>query len=123
VAKRKILVIEDDLFWHRLLARVLEGYDAYFASTCADGVRLADRHRPDCILLDFHLGDGDAVSVCEQLKKIPHLEKTPVVVVSSDPTAEFIAYSKCRASYFLLKGSRVISDLPGIVAEVLPENA
>jgi len=119
MTQKKILVIDDDLFWHRLLKRLLTDYDVHVAASCEDGVRLAEKHRPDCILLDFHLKDGDAVTVCAALKTEGGKPKFPVIVVSSDPEAEITAYAECRAAYFVLKGSHTMLELPKIVAEVL----
>jgi two-component system sensor histidine kinase UhpB len=119
MVQKKILIIDDDLFWHRLLKRLLTDYDVHGAASCEDGVRLAETHRPDCILLDFHLKDGDAVDVCAALKAEGGKPKFPVIVVSSDPEAEITAYAECRAAYFVLKGSHTMLELPKIVAEVL----
>jgi len=121
MAKRKILVIDDDLLWHRLLKRLFGGmeYDVQSATSCADGVRMVEQHKPDCILLDFHLGDGDAVSVCSALKRSGKELNIPVIVVSSDPGAEITAYAECQASYFVLKGSHVMAELPTIVKKIL----
>ncbi len=118
---RKILVIDDDLFWHRLLKRLFGGtdYDVHTAASCEDGVRMATEHKPDCILLDFHLKDGDAVDVCTALKNGAERPRFPVIVVSSDPGAEITAYAECRADYFVLKGSHTMTELPRIVSEVL----
>lgn len=118
---RKILVIDDDLIWHRLLRRLFDDtdYDIHTAASCEDGVRLAEKHKPDCILLDFHLKDGDAVDVCTALKKGAERPKFPVIVVSSDPEVEITAYAECRADYFVLKGSHTMTILPKVVREVL----
>lgn len=119
VAKQKILVIDDDPYWHRLLGRIFAGYEVFSAVSCAEGVDKAAFHRPDCILLDFHLNDGDAVLVCSELRKNEAVKGIPVIVVSSDPAAEIIAYAECRARCFILKGTRSFLTLPDIVAEVL----
>jgi len=121
MSKRKVLVIDDDLFWHRLLRRLFDGtdYEVHTADNCGDGVRLAEEQRPDCILLDFHLKDGDAVDVCTELKKGGEHPRFPVIVVSSDPAAEITAYAECKADYFVLKGSHTIAELPRIVSAVL----
>jgi CheY-like chemotaxis protein len=121
MGKRKILVIDDDLFWHRLLKRLFGemDYDIHTAASCEDGVRMAEKHRPDCILLDFHLKDGDAVDVCTALKNGAERPKFPVIVVSSDPGAELTAYAECKADYFVLKGSHTMTELPKIVGAVL----
>lgn len=119
--KLKILVIDDDLFWHGLLRRLFAGleYDIHFAASCEEGVRLAEKHEPECILLDFHLKDGNAVDVCATLKKDGEKPKFPVIVVSSDPCVEITAYAECKADYFVLKGSHTMTELPKIVSEVL----
>jgi len=119
--KLKILIIDDDLFWHRLLKRLFDGrgYDIQTAANCADGIKVAAQNKPDCILLDFHLGDGDAVSVCSALRGGGNINETRVIVVSSDPGAEITAYAECRADYFVLKGSHGMMQLPLIVEKVL----
>ena len=118
---RKILIIDDDLFWHRLLKRLFSGvdYDVHAAASCEDGVRMAAKHKPDCILLDFHLKDGDAVAVCAALRNGAERPRFPVIVVSSDPAAEITAYAECKADYFVLKGSHTMLELPKIVCAVL----
>ena len=118
---RKILVIDDDLSWNRLLIRLFgeADYTVHTAASCEDGVRMAEKHKPDCILLDFHLKDGDATDVCAALKKNGGKPKFPVIVVSSDPGAEITAYAECKADYFVLKGSHTMTELPKIVNEVL----
>ena len=119
--RKKILVIDDDLFWHRLLMRLFgeTDYDVHTAASCEDGLRLAEEHKPDCILLDFHLRDGDAVDVCAALKAGAERPRFPVIIVSSDPDAEITAYAECRADYFVLKGSHTMMVLPKVVSEVL----
>jgi len=118
---RKILVIDDNLFWHRLLRRLFgeTDYVVHTAASCEDGVRMAEKHKPDCILLDFHLKDGDAVDVCAALRNGAERPKFPVIVVSSDPDVEITVYADCRADYFVLKGSHTMTELPRIVSEVL----
>ena len=125
MGKRTILVIDDDLFWHRLYIRLFDGtmYDVRTAVSCEDGVRMAEEHRPACILLDFHLNDGDAVDVCAALKKDGDKPRFHVIVVSSDPSAEITAYAECKADYFVLKGSQDMAELPKIVSEVLGDGS
>lgn len=120
MVKRKLLVIDDDPFRHWLLRRLFgeTDYDVHTAASCADGVRLAEAYKPDCILLDFHLGDGDAVDVCAALKKGAERPRFPVIVVSSDSDAEITAYAERRADHFVLKGSHTMTVLPKVVNEV-----
>lgn len=122
--RKKILVIDDDPFWHRLLKRLFGemDYDIHTAASCEDGLRLAEQRKPDCILLDFHLGNGDAVDVCVALKNGAERPKFPVIIVSSDPDVEITAYAECRANYFVLKGSHTMTVLPRVVSEVLGDD-
>lgn len=105
--QKSILIIEDDMIWHKLLSRILgdAGYKVRIVTTCAEGVKLATFHKPDCVISDFHLPDGDAVSVCLALRADKSTERIPIIIFSSDPGAESAAYLECRANKFILKGS------------------
>lgn len=118
---RSILIIDDDLIWHNLIGRFLAGtgYKVYAAATCANGIKQAALHKPDCIVLDFHLTDGDAVSVCSALKSDAATKNIPVIIFSSDPAAEVTAYAQCRADNFLLKGEGSLDKLPAAIKRLL----
>jgi len=100
-----ILVIDDDKLWRNILTRFLaaSNYKVHSAATCNDGIKLAGSLRPDCIVLDFHLTDGTAADVCLRVRSREDIKTTPIVVLSSDPDAEMIAYGECRADKFILK--------------------
>ena len=121
MASQSVLIVDDEVIWHRLLGRLLRelGYDVHTAASCSDGVRLAELHSPDCIILDFHLGDGDAVKVCSKLKANPKTAQIPVIVFSSDPAVEITAYTECKAVCFVLKGSTSIADLTAAIHDTL----
>ena len=116
-----ILVIDDEIVWGRLLERTFEnaGCSVRIAVTCAEGIKLAELHKPDCILLDFHLTDGDAVSICLAIRSAKSIRKTPVIIFSGDPDAEIPAYTQCRAAGFILKGSISMEKFPETVAKIL----
>lgn len=122
MARRSILIIDDEIIWHKLLIRFLggAGYNVYAAATCAEGVKLAELHKPDCIVLDFHLADGDAVSVCSALRASGNIAPPPVIIFSSDPEAEITAYAQCRADNFILKGPSALPALTRAIARALP---
>jgi CheY-like chemotaxis protein len=50
------------------------------------GLELAERHRPDLIVLDLHLPDITGQMVLEQLRANAATESIPVVVLSADAT-------------------------------------
>ncbi|MBU2574372.1 MAG: response regulator [Elusimicrobia bacterium] len=105
MSQSAILVIDDDESWRRLLSRLLSDcqYKVYSAATCAEGIKLAESRRPDCIVLDFHLTDGNASKVCSRIRSHKDIKNTPIIILSSDPDAEIIAYRECRADKFILK--------------------
>jgi two-component system response regulator PrrA len=117
---RTLLVIDDEPAWHKLLRRIFDGsgFLVHTASGFREGVMMAERHKPDCIVLDFHLKDGDALDVCAALREDGRL-KYPVIIFSSDPCAEIITYAECRADFFVLKGSHAMMELPAIVERML----
>ncbi len=67
--KSKILVVEDDLTLREGLMELMrrEGYEAECACDCAGAKRALDM-RPDLILLDVMLPDGDGFSLCRDLR-------------------------------------------------------
>ncbi|OGS09098.1 MAG: hypothetical protein A2270_08480 [Elusimicrobia bacterium RIFOXYA12_FULL_51_18] len=116
-----VLVIDDNECWRHLLTKLLDvtKYNVYSAATCAAGISMAEVHRPDCIVVDFHLTDGNSVDVCMRVRSHSDIKNTPIVILSSDPDAEVRADSECRADKFILKGeplAKIRSGIEGIVA-------
>lgn len=122
MVKRSVLVIDDELLWHKLLKSLLGGlgYTVYAASNGRDGLKIAETHRPDCILLDFYLTDCDAVSVCSALRANNAVKNIPVIIFSSDAAVEVTAYAECKASGFVLKGPRWLRALLIALEQNLP---
>lgn len=102
----KILVVDDDKVWRSNLARLFspDGYCVLQAASCAEARELLFHERPHCVLLDFHLGDGDGGEFCLNLRSTAEVRRTPVVMVSADPQEELNAYSAYKADGFILKG-------------------
>ena len=77
-----ILVIEDDSLMRRSLALQLEqaGYRASTAATAEDGLSIAERDRPDLVLLDMGLPGIDGLEVLQQLKR---QSAVPVIFVTA----------------------------------------
>ncbi|HBA60508.1 MAG TPA: hypothetical protein DCZ92_06770 [Elusimicrobia bacterium] len=121
MTQKTILVIEDETIWHKLYKKILSetGFHVHIAATCGDGIRLAKSLKPDCIVLDFHLPDGDAVAVCSAIQADESIKGIPVIICSSDTGAEEAAYTQCKAAHFMLKGLAALVQLPGIIGKLL----
>ena len=121
---RTILVIEDETAWQKLYKRVLSeaGFQVHIAAACMDGIKLAKSLKPACIVSDFHLPDGDAVSVCSAIQSDESIKGTLIIICSSDPGAETTAFTRCRVAYFKLKGFSTLMELPAIIERLLAIN-
>ncbi len=75
------LIIDDEIQIRRLLRLSLEsaGYRVFEAATGQAGLSEAAQHRPEVILLDLGLPDGDGVSV---LKRLREWSSVPVIVLT-----------------------------------------
>lgn len=119
--QRTILVVEDAVSWQKLHKRILQaaGFTVHIAANCADGIDRARVLRPDCIVLDYHLPDGNAVSVCSVINTDASTMGIPVILFSSDPEAEEVSRAQCGASLFMLKGWEALRALPGVIEGLL----
>lgn len=83
-----VLLIDDDPLFRVLARRLLTsmGFDVTGEAVCvADAAAVAERLRPDGILLDVWLPDGHGVDLAHELVKLPWAPR--VVLTSTDPDA------------------------------------
>jgi two-component system response regulator RegX3 len=66
----RILIVEDEVSIAEPFARLLEreGFEARVAGTAAAALQMARAERPDLVLLDLALPDGDGRDVCRTLR-------------------------------------------------------
>lgn len=87
--QRTVLYIEDNLSNLKLMEYVLSDKPEIrllSAMQGSVGLDLANRHRPDLILLDLHLPDILGDEVLRRLQGDPRTDQIPVVMVSADAT-------------------------------------
>jgi DNA-binding response OmpR family regulator len=90
VAKRKILVIDDDQDIRRLVhLRLRQEFDTVFATDAITAVSVAKREQPDLVLLDLGLPGGDGMVVMQRFSSMLPLEHIPIVIVSARDRAEY----------------------------------
>jgi two-component system KDP operon response regulator KdpE len=77
----RVLVVDDDAAIRRVVATGLSarGYEVLEAGTAAAGLAAAATERPDLIVLDLGLPDGDGVAVCRRVREF---SSVPVLVLS-----------------------------------------
>jgi DNA-binding NtrC family response regulator len=87
--KTKILLVEDDADVLFATSRTLKsaGYEVLEASSAKECMAEVRAERPDLLLLDVVLPDGDGRELCSQLKADPDLQGIFVVMLSAFKTS------------------------------------
>ena len=91
MAKRTILIIDDEISFAEMVKLNLEDTEDYEVRTeykGADGVKTAMEFDPDLILLDIMLPDKDGFDVLKDLKENEKTKAIPVIMLTalkSDP--------------------------------------
>ena len=100
----KILCADDDEGWRGLLAQWLKPYCEL--ELCGKGAEVpgrAESFRPDCVILDYELGDMRGSQVCATLKAKPELAAIPVVILTNIAASLFPAVTEGGADHFVVK--------------------
>jgi two-component system cell cycle response regulator DivK len=82
---KRILVVEDQEDNRRIVRDLLTsvGYEIVEAVTGEDGVRMAETHVPDLILMDIQLPGLDGYEATRRIKAQAALRAIPVIAVTS----------------------------------------
>jgi DNA-binding response OmpR family regulator len=82
-AKKKILIIEDEP--HIVLgltdALTFEGFEVVSADNAKAGIVLAKKAKPNAVILDLMLPDGNGFQVCEQLRQLDRF--MPIIMLTA----------------------------------------
>jgi DNA-binding response OmpR family regulator len=86
----KILVIDDSPVIRRLLCMMLgaKQHDVAAAADATSAVTVAQRERPDLIVLDLSLPGGDGFLLIDRFRNISRLAVVPIIVLSGEQSAE-----------------------------------
>lgn len=81
----RVLHIEDDAASRLLVRKILEaaGHVVSDATSGLEGVRVAERERPDIVLVDINVPDLDGYEVTLRLRGTPGMEDTPIVAITA----------------------------------------
>jgi CheY-like chemotaxis protein len=88
---KTVLIIDDDRDYVSAIKTLLEssGYAVRSAINGREGLQLARASQPDLILLDVMMSERtEGFFILQEMRRIPALKKTPVIVISSIYTDE-----------------------------------
>lgn len=117
----RILVIEDNPTDREICKRYLRQagngtFEFAESESLASGIALSKRYRPDCILLDVHLPDGNGVGALAELRSFP------VVVLTAFGDEELaVRAMKAGAMDYLSKRSLADEMLPRAVHNAIAQ--
>lgn len=83
--KKKILLVEDDVFMSELLGKALEraGFELVSAKSGGEGVKKFQEAKPDVVLLDLILPDENGFEALRQIRRAPGGPEAKVLVLSN----------------------------------------
>src|SRR3954466_12177691 len=98
-----VLVVDDEVLIRQSLRAVLadEGFEVRAAASSAEAAALFDKEKPDIVLLDLVLGDGDGLDLLRRMKE--QSPPTKVIVVSAHGSFERAVQAMKLGSYDFIK--------------------
>lgn len=125
IAKKTVLLVEDDEFLRTLAAKRLDK-DGYGVAVAVDGdsaFNVAKETKPNLIVLDLLLPGQDGFEVLQKIKSDDSLKAIPVIVFSNLGQKEDIDRANyLGAASFLVKSNFTLDDLLEKVREQLAKN-
>ncbi|MBT8484755.1 MAG: response regulator transcription factor [Phycisphaerales bacterium] len=85
MTKERVLIVEDEPEIAELIRINVEraGFETAWAVSGRRALDEIGRERPDVVLLDLMLPDGDGLEVCRRLRSDPPTKDLPIVIVSA----------------------------------------
>lgn len=115
---KKILVVDADVASRNFIVRTLqkEPHEIIQAGSGKEGLIIAWRDRPDLIIIEPNLPDLKGEDLASRLRADPRTARTPLVALSSDPTAQRM--KSCRDAgfnEFIRKSGEAVSTLIEVI--------
>jgi DNA-binding NarL/FixJ family response regulator len=110
----RVLVVEDHTTFAELLTGALERepdlVSIGYATTVAAGVRMCLQSRPEVVVMDYHLPDGDGLAAAGQI--LDRAPQTRIIMLTADPSSGVLQQAAALGvSAFLPKDGSLASLL------------
>ncbi len=116
MARKKILVIDDEVEYCRTIKQGLEsvgGFHVWTATNGKEGIALAKTKKPDIILLDILMSDIVGPQVAEALAEDASTKSIPIIFVTA-----IVQQAEIKRSEGLIGGQNFIAK-PVSIKEVI----
>jgi DNA-binding NtrC family response regulator len=98
----RILMVEDNHSYARMLTTMLEGHERIAAHSWVDARRLFMQHKPDMVFLDIQLPDGSGIDLLVQMRQL--LPEAAVYMITSSQQASDVENARAiGAAGYVLK--------------------
>ena len=127
--KIKILLVDDELDILEIVSYNLlqEGYDIITASNGKEAITLAEKHRPQLILLDIMMPEMGGIEACKIIRKNKVLDNTIIVFFSAKGADydQIIGFEAGADDYITkpIKPKVLISKIKGLLRRTKSEKA
>jgi DNA-binding response OmpR family regulator len=120
--KKRILVAEDDESIATMLVRILSvRYDVHRATDGKQAVALADRIRPNLVLLDVMMPGLDGYTTAQQIRLLPALKNVAIIFLTAKGGAmDVVKGIQVGARFYVTKPFKM-EDLLAKVKKALGE--
>jgi DNA-binding response OmpR family regulator len=119
---KKILLVEDELALRKTFSEVLEqeGYQVFSAIDGEEGLKLAQKEKPDLILLDLVLPKLYGFDVLRMLKESPETKDISVIILTNlESTGDIEKAVELGATTYLVKANYSLESILEKVKEAL----
>ena len=122
--KHTIMVVEDYDDTRVLLRHALEikGYRVLEAVNGQEAVDLAERERPDLILMDLDLPILDGITATNQIRQQSRMEEVPIVAVTAYPLSYSRVKAFARGCNEYMSKPIDLKELGEVIVRYLPRN-
>lgn len=105
-AQKTVMIIEDETDAAEMFAEMMRvnGFRVIKMFSSAPAISLIAQEKPDLIILDVMMPDISGLEVLRYMRRDPHLEKIPVIIVSAKSMPNDIKIGmEAGASMYLTK--------------------
>jgi CheY-like chemotaxis protein len=89
----RLLVVDDVKFILQMVAGIFRehGHEVLTADNGPDALEIAERDRPDLVLLDVAMPGMDGLEVARRLRGMPRTATTPILLITAQPDKKVVA--------------------------------